>query len=93
MDALLIPALALSIPIVAIVTRHRRRLAEMELMAGASPAAQASAQAAAQASAEAARRIEALETRVAVLERIVTDANRNGSLTLAAEIESLRQGA
>jgi len=77
-----IPIFALCIPIVAIWTKHQRRLAEMQIMAGAGQPAQASS--------ETAQRLKALEDRVRVLERIVTDANANGSLTLAHEIEALR---
>ena len=80
--ALFIPIMALSIPFFAIWTKHQRRLAEMQIMAGTSQTTTASA--------EAAQRLKALEDRVRVLERIVTDANANGSLSLAHEIEALR---
>ena len=80
--ALLIPITALSIPIVAIWTKHKRSLAEMAMSAGAGQHAQISS--------ETAQRIKALEDRVRVLERIVTDANANGSLTRAHEIAALR---
>ena len=80
--ALLIPILALCIPFFAIWTAHKRSMAKMQLSAGAGPNAQISS--------ETAQRIKALEDRVRVLERIVTDANANGSLTLAHEIEALR---
>jgi len=80
--ALMIPIIALIIPIIAIWTKHQRRLAEMQIMAGAGQHAQASA--------EATARLQALEERVRVLERIVTDAHPNGGLTLAHEIEALR---
>lgn len=76
----LIPILALLIPIVAIWTRHQQRMAEM---GGAGPSAQDSALIAAQND-----KIRALEDRVKVLERIVTD----GSYHVAAQIEALRDG-
>jgi len=76
--ALLIPIVALSIPIVAIWTKHQRRLAEMHLTAGTGQTAQIVQ--------DAAEKIAALENRVRVLERIVTD---KGNL-LASEIEALR---
>ena len=74
----MIPIIALCIPIIAIWTRHQRRLAEMQIMAGNSGQAQLSHDVAA--------KIAALEDRVRVLERIVTDKGSN----LAAEIEALR---
>jgi hypothetical protein len=77
--ALLIPILALSIPIVAIWTRHRQKLAEMEL--------QAASLAGNESDGKNARSIRELEARVRVLERIVTD----GGYDLATRIEALRE--
>ncbi|WP_374529046.1 hypothetical protein [Novosphingobium sp.] len=74
----LIPMLALSIPIIAITTRHKRRMAELEvrrLEAEAASGRSASSD-----------RTEWLEDRVKVLERIVTDKGYD----LAAQIEALR---
>lgn len=73
--ALMIPILALSIPIVAIWTSHQRQMAKLQ------------AKGAGEAAARDAIRMEKLEERVRVLERIVTD--RGASL--ASEIEALRQ--
>jgi hypothetical protein len=73
----LIPIFALMIPIVAIWTKHQQKMAEM----GGGPSAQDSALIAAQND-----KIRALEDRVKVLERIVTD----GSYNVAAQIEALR---
>jgi len=72
--ALLIPIVALSIPIVRIWTKHRRDMMAMELKATAEKAAQYAAS-----NAE-------LEARVRVLERIVTD----GTYDTALQIEALR---
>ena len=74
----LIPILALSIPIVAIGTRHTRKMAELEVRR--LEAAAASGKGANN------DRAEWLEDRVKVLERIVTDKGSN----LADEIEALR---
>lgn len=72
--AVMIPIIALSIPIVAIVARHKRqmvelRIREIEAQGGAGIGNTA-----------------AFEDRLRVLERIVTDRGFN----LAAEIEALR---
>lgn len=75
---LLIPILALSIPIIAIWTRHRQRIAEMHIRATASDTAERAAQYASH--------IKELEDRVRVLERIVTD----GGYDVATQIEALR---
>lgn len=75
---LLIPILALSIPIVAIWTKHRQKLAEMELQAARSSGSDSEGRNA--------RSIRELEERVRVLERIVTD----GGYDLATRIEALR---
>ena len=74
----LIPILALSIPIVAIGTRHTRKMAELAVRKAEAEAA----------SGKGANndRAEWLEDRVKVLERIVTDKGNN----LAEEIEALR---
>ncbi len=78
MDPLLIPILALSIPIIAIWTRHRQRIAEMQVSATADLSAEKAAQYAAH--------TRELEERVRVLERIVTDKGYD----VAAQIEALR---
>jgi hypothetical protein len=70
----MIPILALSIPIVAIWTRHRQKIAEMEIQATAEKAAQYATQ------------NTQLEDRVRVLERIVTDKGYD----VATQIEALR---
>lgn len=72
--ALMIPILALSIPIVAIWTGHQRQMAKLN------------AGNASEAAAREALRMEKLEERVRVLERIVTDRGTS----LASEIEALR---
>lgn len=74
----LIPIIGVCIPIVAILTRHKRRMTELEVR-------RMEAQAAAGTGPNA-ERTEWLEDRVKVLERIVTDKGQN----LAAEIEALR---
>ena len=76
--ALLIPILALSIPIVAIWTKHRQKIAEMQVDATASKTAERAAQYASQ--------VQQLEDRVRVLERIVTDKGYD----VATQIEALR---
>lgn len=73
MDPILIPILALSIPIVAIWTKHRQKIAELELQAAAEKAAQYATQ------------NTELEERVRVLERIVTDRGYD----VATQIEAL----
>jgi hypothetical protein len=76
--ALLIPIFALSIPIVAIWTKHQQKLAEMGIESTASASAEKAAQYATQ--------IQRLEDRVQVLERIVTDKGYD----VATQIEALR---
>lgn len=76
--ALLIPIIALSIPIVAIWTKHRTKIAELQIGATADATAEKAAQYASN--------IQQLENRVRVLERIVTD----GGYDVAAQIEALR---
>lgn len=76
--ALLIPILALSIPIFAIVTHHRRKVEEMRLEAARADRSAFGGQDNA--------RVQMLEDRVAVLERIVTDR----SYDVASQIEALR---
>ena len=70
----IIPIVALSIPIVAIWTRHQRKMAELQLKATAEKAAQYATTNA------------KLEERVRVLERIITD----GGYDTALQIEALR---
>jgi IS5 family transposase len=70
----LIPLLALSIPIFKIWTRHNQKIAEIQAQATAERAAQY------------ATHNQALEDRVRVLERIVTDKGYD----VAAQIEALR---
>jgi uncharacterized protein with GYD domain len=72
--ALLIPILGVSIPIIAIWTKHQQKMAEL----GANAAAEKAAQYAANNS--------ELEERVRVLERIVTDKGYD----VASQIEALR---
>lgn len=79
--ALLIPILALSIPIVAIWTKHRTRMAEMQI--------DATAQMSAEKAAQYASHTRELEERVRVLERIVTDKGYD----VATQIEALRDTA
>lgn len=74
----LIPIVALMIPIVALWTRHQRKMAEMQVTTTADATAERAAQYASQ--------VTALEDRVRVLERIVTD---NG-YDVATQIEALR---
>lgn len=74
MDPILIPILALSIPIIAIWTKHRQKIAELEVQAAAEKAAQYATQ------------NTELEERVRVLERIVTDRGYD----VATQIEALR---
>jgi len=74
----LVPIVAMSIPIVAIWTKHKTRIAEMQIRATASDTAEKAAQYAA--------KTQDLENRVRVLERIVTD----GGYDVAAQIEALR---
>ena len=78
MLALLIPIIALSIPIVAIWTKHQQKLAEMQIETTASASAEKAAQYATQ--------LQRLEDRVQVLERIVTDKGYD----VATQIEALR---
>ena len=70
----LIPIVALSIPIVTIWTRHQRKMAEIQAQTTAEKAAQYAVQ------------NTALEDRVRVLERIVTDKGYD----VATQIEALR---
>lgn len=75
----LIPIVALSIPIVAIWTRHRTKIAEMQINATAELSAEKAAQYA--------QHTRELEERVRVLEAIVTDKG----FDTAAQIEALRR--
>ncbi|MXO66305.1 hypothetical protein [Altericroceibacterium endophyticum] len=72
--ALLIPIMALSIPLFRIWTKHQKEIAEMEVAKTAERAAQYAAS------------NKELEDRVAVLERIVTDRGYD----IATQIEALR---
>jgi hypothetical protein len=74
----LVPIVALSIPIVAIWTKHKTRIAEMHIRATADVTAEKAAQYVAH--------TQALEDRVRVLERIVTDRGYD----VATQIEALR---
>ena len=76
--AILIPILGVSIPIIAIWTAHQRKMAEMQLDKTASHTAEKAAQYAS--------KVQALEDRVQVLERIVTDRGYD----IATQIEALR---
>ncbi|MEI6642430.1 MAG: hypothetical protein WCL10_10365 [Novosphingobium sp.] len=73
--ALMIPILALLIPIIAIWTQHQRKIEEIRAKAVGEVGTQAAARAA------------ALEERVRVLEAIVTDK----SYDVASQIEALRR--
>lgn len=73
-----IPIIALSIPIVAIWTKHQQRLAQMRIESTAHESAEKAAQYAS--------RITEMEDRIRVLERIVTD----GGYDVATQIEALR---
>jgi hypothetical protein len=75
---ILIPILALMIPIIAIWTKHQHKIAEMQLGATAEQTAEKAAQYAAH--------IQRLEDRVQVLERIVNDRGYD----IATQIEALR---
>lgn len=72
--ALMIPIIALSIPLLAIWTKHQRRIEQIR--AGALT----------ESNAQSAARAQALEERVRVLEAIVTDK----SYDVASQIEALR---
>jgi hypothetical protein len=74
----MIPIIALMIPIVALWTRHQQKMAEMQVGATAEQTAEKAAQYA--------THIQRLEDRVQVLERIVTD----GGYDIATQIEALR---
>ena len=74
----MIPIIALMIPIVAIWTKHQQKIAEMQLGATAEQTAEKAAQYAS--------KIQRLEDRVQVLERIVTDRGYD----IATQIEALR---
>ena len=76
--ALMIPIVALSIPIVAIWTKHQQKIAEMNVQSTAENTAERAAQYAS--------KVQALEDRVRVLERIVTDKGYD----IATQIEALR---
>lgn len=76
--ALLIPILALSIPFFAIWTKHKEKIATMQLDATAESTAEKAAQYASH--------VQELEDRVRVLERIVTDRGYD----VATQIEALR---
>lgn len=75
---LLIPMIALMIPIVAIWTKHQQKLAEMQVNSAAEMSAEKAAQYASH--------TKDLEARVRVLERIVTDSGYD----ITAQIEALR---
>jgi hypothetical protein len=74
----MIPILALSIPIVAIWTKHQRKIAELQIASTADMTAEKAAQYASHTA--------QLEDRVRVLERIVTDKGYD----VATQIEALR---
>ena len=73
-----IPLFALSIPIIGIWTKHRQKIAEMQVSATASLSAEKAAQYASH--------TRVLVERVRVLERIVTDKGYD----VASQIEALR---
>ena len=74
----LIPLFALSIPIIKIWSRHRQKIAEIQVRSTAELSAEKAAQYASH--------NQALEDRVRVLERIVTDKGYD----VATQIEALR---
>ena len=74
----LIPIIALMIPIVAIWAKHQQKLAQMKIEATAHESAEKAAQYSSS--------VKALEERVRVLERIVTDRGYD----VATQIEALR---
>ena len=74
----LVPIIALSIPIVAIWTKHKTQIAEMQIRSTAEVSAEKAAQYASHS--------RELEERVRVLERIVTDKGYD----VATQIEALR---
>jgi hypothetical protein len=74
----LVPIIAMSIPVVAIWTKHKTRIAEMQLRSTAEVSAEKAAQYASS--------NKELEDRVRVLERIVTDRGYD----VATQIEALR---
>ena len=76
--AILIPILGVSIPIIAIWTKHRKDVMQMQIDATATQSAEKAAQYAS--------KMQALEDRVQVLERIVTDRGYD----IATQIEALR---
>lgn len=76
--ALLIPILALSIPFFAIWTKHKEKVARLQVDATSEKTAERAAQYAS--------KVQALEDRVQVLERIVTDRGYD----VATQIEALR---
>ena len=76
--ALLIPIIGVSIPIVAIWSKHRKDVLQMQLEATSHQTAERAAQYAS--------RVQELEDRVQVLERIVTDSGYN----VATQIDALR---
>lgn len=75
----MIPIIALCIPIIAIWTKHRRTIVEMQL--------KASTQQSAESAAQYAQHNRDLEERVRILEAIVTDKG----FDTAAQIENLRR--
>ena len=76
--ALLIPLMALSIPFFAIWTKHKEKVAKLQVEATAENTAEKAAQYSSQ--------VQKLEDRVQVLERIVTDRGYD----VATQIEALR---
>ena len=76
--AILIPIIGVCIPIVAIWTRHRKEVLKIQFEATANRSAEKAAQYAS--------RVQQLEDRVQVLERIVTDRGYD----IATQIEALR---
>jgi len=76
--AVFIPIIALSIPIVAIWTKHQQKIAEMNMGSVAQDTAERAAQYAS--------KVQELEDRVRILERIVTDKGYD----VASQIEALR---
>lgn len=76
--AYLIPIMGISIPCIAIWTKHRKEVIQMQIESTANHSAEKAAQYAS--------KVQALEDRVQVLERIVTDRGYD----VATQIEALR---
>jgi hypothetical protein len=79
---ILIPIMIFAIPLLAIWTKHQQKIAEMQGQTGNFDNGERDA--------AYASKLQALEDRVRVLERIVTDNSNTPTAALAREIEALR---